>query len=79
MESLFDFDSPKGGASAVVSLCGGALTPIESMSVDEFKLAADEVYRQVRRQAFSVDLPVIVKVDGHIVPEFADGRLEIVA
>ena len=78
MESFLnlDFDSPKGGASAVPSLFGGAAMSIEAMTTDEFNAAADQVYARVRQQAFSHGLPVVVKIDGVLVNEFADGHLE---
>ncbi|ARK11165.1 hypothetical protein A6C57_13000 [Fibrella sp. ES10-3-2-2] len=76
MESLFDFDSPQGGSAAVPSLVGQAATAIETMSDQELNALADEVYRQVRTQAFSQGLPVLVVVNGQIVSEFSDGRLE---
>ncbi len=65
--------------STILPLFGGAEKPIEEMNEDERNRAAEQVYLKVREAAFSRGLPVIVKVNGLMIKEFADGRTELIA
>lgn len=79
MNSLFSLqlDLPAGNStSAILPLFGGANKPIEEMTADEHSWAADQVYQKVREAAFSRGLPVIIKIDGQLIKEFADGHTE---
>lgn len=82
MDSLFSLqlDLPAGNSSpTILPLFGGANKPIEEMTADEQRWAADQVYQKVREAAFSRGLPVIIKIDGQVVKQFADGHIELIS
>lgn len=64
--------------STILPLFGGADKPIEEMNEEERNHAAMQVYQKVREAAFSRGLPVIIKRNGQVVKEFADGHFESV-
>ncbi|CCH02860.1 hypothetical protein FAES_4861 [Fibrella aestuarina BUZ 2] len=63
-------------AQSILPLYGGAEKPLEKMTVDELEEAASQVYRKVREAAFSRGLPVIIKRNGQLLKEYADGHTE---
>ena len=64
---------------AILPLYGGAAKSIETMTVEQFDVAAEQVYVKVREAAFSRGLPVIIEENGRAFREYADGHLELIA
>ncbi|MBO0932587.1 hypothetical protein [Fibrella aquatilis] len=79
MEALFNaFLADDAPQSTILPLFGGAEKPVEEMTTNERERAARQVYAKVREAAFSRGFPVIIKRNGQIVKEFADGHTEII-
>lgn len=64
---------------AILPLYGGAAKSIETMTAEQFDVAAEQVYVKVREAAFSRGLPVIIEENGRAFREYADGHLELIA
>ena len=62
--------------STILPLFGGAKKSVEEMSFDEREQAAKQVSLKVREQAFSRGFPVVIKRDGQVAKEVADGHIE---
>ncbi|MDZ7934490.1 MAG: hypothetical protein U5M51_05900 [Emticicia sp.] len=65
----------------VVRLTGysGTMTKnISEMTSDEYKAWQIESNQKVRRTLFAKNMPMVHKKDGHVVAEYADGRIEII-
>lgn len=78
MNDLFEpiLDDATPDVPVILPLYGGAKKPVEAMTDEELNQASEQVYAKVREQAFSRGLPVIVKRNGQVVREYADGHLE---
>ena len=77
MNSTFNtFLVDDGPQQTILPLYGGAEKPIEEMTAEEFTIAAKQVYQKARGAAFSRGLPVIIKREGQLLKEFADGHTE---
>ena len=80
MEALFNaFLADDEPLSTILPLFGGAEKPVEEMTPEEREQAAKQVSLKVREQAFSRGFPVVIKRNGQIINEFADGHTEIIA
>ncbi len=64
---------------AILPLYGGAAKSIETMTAEQFDVAAEQVYVKVREAAFSRGLPMIIEENGRAFREYADGHLELIA
>lgn len=65
----------------VVRLTGyrGTMTKvIAEMNPEEYKAWQIEVNAKVKRTLFAKNMPLVHKKDGHVVAEYADGRIEII-
>ncbi len=79
MEAIFNTHlSDNAPESTILPLFGGAVKPIEAMTVEEFDSAAKRVYLTVRESAFSRGLPVIIERNGRVIKEYADGHVELI-
>jgi hypothetical protein len=57
---------------------GEMTKPIISMTLEERQLWKEEINQKIRTYLFSINMPLVHKIDGNIVAEFADGRIEII-
>lgn len=78
MSDLFEpiLNDPTPAAPSILPLYGGADKFLEAMTDKELNYASEQVYVKVREQAFSRGLPVIIKRNGQLIKEFADGHCE---
>ncbi|GAA4458833.1 hypothetical protein GCM10023189_31720 [Nibrella saemangeumensis] len=62
----------------IMPLYGGATKTIREMNEEDFARIAEAVMAKVKEQAFSRGLPIVYERNGHVIEEYADGRIEIV-
>ena len=55
---------------------GGAQKFIADMDADELETARQSIMRRAREKAFSKGLPIYYRLNGSLVAEFPDGRIE---
>ena len=58
---------------------GGAPKFIADMDADELEVARQSIMRRAREKAFSKGLPIHYRLNGSLVAEYPDGRIEPVA
>lgn len=75
LDLFLDEETPK--LPTILPLYGGADKPLEAMTDRDLNQASEQVYAKVREQAFSRGLPVMIKRNGLLVREFADGNVEL--
>jgi hypothetical protein len=57
---------------------GGAKKSTFDMSPEELEQAAQNILRKVKEKAFSKGLPIHFAIDGVLMAEYPDGRIEVV-
>jgi hypothetical protein len=57
---------------------GEMTKPIVDMTFEEREEWKKEVNKKIRTYLFSINMPLVHKIDGKVVAEFADGRIEII-
>ena len=65
----------------IVSLtgyCGEMTKPLIEINVKELEVWKKEVNQKIRKDLFSINMPFVHKIDGKIVPEYADGTVKII-
>jgi hypothetical protein len=71
-------DDVPGSPPTILPLFGGAEKPVEEMTAEEFAEASKYITLKAKEAAFSRGLPVILSLNGLVVREFSDGRIESV-
>lgn len=51
---------------------------IAEMTADEYKAWQFAANIEIKRSLFAKNMPLVHKKDGHVVAEYADGRIEII-
>jgi hypothetical protein len=67
--------------SNIVVLTGyrGEMTkPIIDMTLEERQLWKKEINQKIRKTLFAINMPFVHQINGNIVAELADGRIEII-
>jgi hypothetical protein len=65
----------------IIALTGyrGEMTkPIIDMTLEERQLWKKEINQKIRKTLFEINMPFVHQIDGNIVAEYADGRIEII-
>jgi hypothetical protein len=65
----------------IIALTGyrGEMTKnVLEMNFAELQEWKKEINQKIRTYLFSINMPLVHKIDGNIVAEYADGRIEII-